>query len=349
MYAGWNLEWEFHVNRPCGSVAQVISQGKVTSHVNPVEWNTIAIGRPLEVKKFLDEAGVVLCHDLRAQALHFTMIWSRKDPASELDALKREMAQMRAKMFEILKSASIDTSVTRLVFHSKISGTAKHLYVCSSILEHIEYFQKRYSPEYSETQHLDKSENHDDGIYCDDSNEEWDSDSDDFEPKKASRDKHIGPLFSMQCAALYFAPLQSQYQEYCKKNSLLSSEIGQLHQQWAEAHCTTHTNVEGCKTLTSPKSMYRLADTLMIPELKKICHKQIIDSLDKSNVMCELRSTLFEQHQGLRLSAYDAMCTNWHSFPASEISRLIKYLPKEESIIVIEYIQIYSSRFLNLY
>ncbi|KAH9823898.1 hypothetical protein DFH28DRAFT_227822 [Melampsora americana] len=135
--------------------------------------------------------------------------------------------------------------------------------------------------------------------------EEWDSDSDNVEPKKDDRFKatiHVTDTSRRTyrafieyaiCGALYFAPLRSAYKQYCTTPP--GQSIHTHHTpwpEWAEAHITSHTIVPGFKTLSSPKSMYRLADMLIIPELKAICQKQIINSLDGRNVISEIRSTV---------------------------------------------------------
>lgn len=345
MYDGWNMEWEFCIVRD--RATEVIHRCVTTPHSDPVEWKTITLGNTKSICELFEDMHV-------ARRIHFKIIWSREDPASELITLKRSMTQMRTKLFETFKSPSIE--ITRLVFDSKPSGTAKCLYVYSNVLERFEYFQKCHSPEYSETHHLDKSRDHEEGIYCGDPEEEWDSDSeDDYEPEKNTTFKatiHVANVSRRTyrafieyaiCGALYFAPLRSAYEQYCQETSLADAESGQMQQQtswpdWAEAHCTTHTDVPGCKTLTSPKSLYRLADMLIIPELKDICQKQIINSLEKSTVISELQSPLFEQHRELRLEAYKTMQNNRRSFSGSELVPLIRYLPVEEAIIVADYL-----------
>ncbi|EGG12399.1 uncharacterized protein MELLADRAFT_89049 [Melampsora larici-populina 98AG31] len=348
MYAGWSMKWEFQTatGRNRGSAVQVIQQGMTTLHGEPLDLKTLTVGKPMVVRKLLEEAVDT--------TLYFQIVWTREDPGSGLIALRRLMAQTRAKMVEAFKSPSID--ITRLVFDSKRSGTPKHLYVYSNVLRQFEYFEKCHSPEYSETQHLDRSADHDERTYCGDSDEEWDLDSEeDFEPEKntafkatihvkdVSRRTYRAFIDYAICGALHFAPLLSAYGQYYQETSLTAAKTGKKKQPtswpvWAKAHSTTHTDVTGCKTFTSPKSLYRLADMLIIPELKEICHKQIIESLEKSTVIAELQSPLFEQHRELRLAAYKSMQKNWRTFSGSELVPLFTCLPEEEAVIVVNYL-----------
>ncbi|EGF97014.1 uncharacterized protein MELLADRAFT_89791 [Melampsora larici-populina 98AG31] len=107
--------------------------------------------------------------------------------------------------------------------------------------------------------------------------------------------------------------------------------------EWAEAHCTPHTVVPGFKVLSSPKSLHRLAHTLNIPELKAICHKQIIDSLEVGNVISEIQSPIFKQHEELRVEAYKWINKNWQSLTTSDLISLVKNLSEEEATLLVEY------------
>ncbi|EGG11711.1 uncharacterized protein MELLADRAFT_102329 [Melampsora larici-populina 98AG31] len=107
--------------------------------------------------------------------------------------------------------------------------------------------------------------------------------------------------------------------------------------EWAEAHCTPHTVVPGFKVLSSPKSLHRLAHTLNIPELKAICHKQIINSLEVGNVISEIQSPVFKQHEELRVEAYKWINKNWQSLTTSDLISLVKNLSEEEATLLVEY------------
>ncbi|EGG11397.1 uncharacterized protein MELLADRAFT_90894 [Melampsora larici-populina 98AG31] len=375
MYAEWGMYWEFRIpvsdtddhHDPYVTYGHkesgFISEHFVSSRSNPVEWKTITVGNVMDIQKLL--AGNHTVED----ALEFTVKWSRQEPSlSELDHTQRELANLKRLMarthctlLTTFRQPSIDT--TRLVFRSKRSGTLKYLYVPSHILTQFEYFQPFYpghSLEYSETQHVDKAkrkrdevEKPSEGPYGDDSDDEWDSDSEDVEPEKNITFKatiHVtgtseghqfqdrvklrtvlqlaNVLFYIIIRALYFAPLQYEYQQY--RNNLRSSAIGRLPKEhcipwpeWAEENCYPQRVVPGFKTLTSSKSMYRLADMLIIPQLKHLCYQHIIDSLQPDTVLSELKSPVFMHHEELRVAAYKFMRGNWHCFDSSEIAPFI--------------------------
>lgn len=345
MFDGWNMEWEFYIIRQRGT--QVIHRCMTTPNSEPVEWKTITLGKAESIRKSLEEMGV----DGKVQ---FKVVWSREDPALLSRNIEREadkkITQMRTKMFQLLQSPSAE--ITRLVFHER-NGTVKYLYVNSDVLNQYEYFQRCHSRQYSEsqTQHLCRPRTAGEEIECEDSDEEWDINEpeDNYEPKKntafkaticvagTSRQTYRAFIEYAICGALYFAPLRFAYHQY----RLAAYKNGRQPipwPEWAEAHCTTYTNVPGCKTLTSPKSLYRLADMLIIPELKDICHRQIIDCLDVTNVLIELDHPLFVHHQELRLAAYKTMRNNWRSFSAPQLVHLFTCLPKDESTIIVNYL-----------
>ncbi|EGG11391.1 uncharacterized protein MELLADRAFT_59547 [Melampsora larici-populina 98AG31] len=227
-----------------------------------------------------------------------------------------------------------------------------------------------HSSEYSESQLVEepplKDEEGDqvEEMSCGDSDEEWDSEPEDHEPESEKVPIHILMLLSKRpfvsrtsrysigcfsrrtyqafieyaiCGALYFAPLRSAYEEYCERTSLVASKTGEdptkqprtLWAEWAEVHSTPHTVVPDFKTLSSPKSMYRLADT--------ICHKQIIGCLSVRNLISEIHCPLFEQHQELRVDAYQLVRKSWKSFTSSELTALIAPLSQEEAALVVQH------------
>lgn len=373
MYAGWTMTWKFDINgyydddtersvadTPEGS--RIINQPVIRPYSDPAEWKTIVVANATELYNLL--VGLP-DHD---PEMKFKVTWSRQEPSfsrldrtqRELDNLKRAIALTHTILLETFKRPSID--ITRFSFRSKRSGTVQHLYVPSRVLAQFEYFQKCHSPEYSEGQHMDTSPletkeigSLDEGICCDDSDEEWDSDSEDLEPDKSatfkaticitgtSRRTYQAFIHYALCGALYFAPLRSAYQQYCKTPPIPASEIGQLQHltpwpEWAEAHCTPHTVVAGFKTLTSPKSLYRLADMLIIPKLKSICCKQIISSLNVGNVISEIQTSIFQQHEELRVEAYRFMQRTWRLYERSQIVPFLTNMSQAEADLVFKHI-----------
>ncbi|EGG08684.1 uncharacterized protein MELLADRAFT_77319 [Melampsora larici-populina 98AG31] len=326
MYANWTMTWEFGIQ--AAGRFQIISQATITPHIDPIKWKTIVVGKAEDTQGLLTKY-------YPNNALDFIVTWSREESSPvlnstqrELNDLKRAMSQMQTAMLESFNCPSID--ITRLVFHSKRSGTIKHL--CPG-----------HSEEYSETQDTDNSQPKDqvakpnEGLFRDDSDEEWDSDPEDVEPKKAE-----DLIFCHKLRALYFAPLRSTYREYCLPYVAEFRQAITEHRspwpEWAKAHCTPHRVVPGFKTLTSLKSLYRLADMLIIPELKAICHKQIVDSLEPNIVFTEVKSSVFQQHEELRVEAYKMMRKNWQTYCALDIVPFITNLPQEESWLVFNHI-----------
>lgn len=215
MYSDWTMTWEFKTpsvtlfgspsvtlfGSPSGE-SQVISQVTITPNSDPVAWETIVVGK----------ARTLLANHQFSGGLHFTVTWSRQGPfpelektQRELEELKKAMTQMRTSMFETFNRPSID--ITHLVFCSRRNGNFKHLYVPSHVLERFEYFQRCHSAEYAETQdsngsHLkeNRTGSLSEGLFSDDSDEEWDSDLDNVEPEKV-----IDPIGSRAVHARSFA------------------------------------------------------------------------------------------------------------------------------------------------
>ncbi|KAH9823891.1 hypothetical protein DFH28DRAFT_1077773 [Melampsora americana] len=359
MYTGWRMKWSRTADHQPG---------------DPVEWKTIAAGETMVMKQLLEGPGT-------NGKLYFRATWSCRDTASllhstqrELDNLTRAVAQMRTAVIDTCNRPSID--VTRLVFRSKRSGSMKNLY--TGYLTSALRGYPGHSPEYSETQVADEAPlglhepgNLGEGIGCGDSDEEWDSEPEAFEPPKVPHEilnqlvydnrmlpskrpfMSQTPRYSFQyfsrrtyqafidyaiCGALYFAPLRSKYQEYCKTHSVKAPEIGQSSDdkhftpwpEWAEAHYTPHTVIAGFKTLSSPKSLYRLADS--------ICHKQIIASLEVNNLTAEIQSPVFDHYTELRVDAYKLVRKNWKSLTSSDRISLITHLAQDEAALVDQYI-----------
>ncbi|EGG11385.1 uncharacterized protein MELLADRAFT_102311 [Melampsora larici-populina 98AG31] len=130
-------------------------------------------------------------------------------------------------------------------------------------------------------------------------------------------------IFLHHFRALYFAPLRSAYKQHCITR-LVTANLGQQKHpipwpEWAEARSTPHTTVPGFKTLSSPKSLYRLADNAM-------------------NVITEIQSSVFQQHEELRVEAYKVMRRNWRSYRCAVIAPFITNLSPEESILVFNHI-----------
>ncbi|KAH9811986.1 hypothetical protein DFH28DRAFT_1084534 [Melampsora americana] len=240
----------------------------------------------------------------------------------KLDNLKKAMSQMRITL-DSFKCHSI--KLTRLLFYPKRGGTVKSLYVLSHILTQFEYFQSLHLQEYSETLQTDEKKFPLDEltqqdvkeVFAKNSDNEWDIDEDPCEPQKVCSYQFL--ILSMQnasydgilcpqtyqayldyafCGALYFAPLQSTYRQF-KLECQIDTLPFPLWPVWAKAHSRCHTIVPRCKTLTSPKSLYRLTNVFSIPELKAICQREVIRSLTIENVVSEIMSPLFCCHQKL--------------------------------------------------
>ncbi|KAH9823902.1 hypothetical protein DFH28DRAFT_1077780 [Melampsora americana] len=339
MYAGWNMKWEFHVNRESKPRVMIGQATTITPHSGVMKWKTITVGRWTEVKKLLEGPGADVA-----------------------------MSKIGKTMFETSKRSSID--ITHFVFCSKRTGRIKHMYVESHILTKFEYFQRCHSTDYSETQHanesllktkgkgrlvedseteeLDESQfkmnqmGYPEGIYDDDSDDGWDSDSDESEADKVPMITSFKMISSKQ---LFMSP--TPLEEHIEHLLIMpdASQTERLTQgrrtpwpEWAEAHCIPHTVVPGFKILSSPKSLYRLADMLIIPELKTLCHKQIVECLDVRYVISELNSSVFQQHEELRVEAYKFMRKNWKLYNSKDIASFIKDLSQEEAELVSDHI-----------
>ncbi|EGG04666.1 uncharacterized protein MELLADRAFT_108298 [Melampsora larici-populina 98AG31] len=305
-------------------------------------WKTTVIGKASDIVSWFDGISV---HDslyFKARLFHPEASIDVKALISqrrELDDLRRAMRRMRT-TFEALQRPSID--ITRLVFHPKRKGTVKNLYVPSHILTRFDYFQSLHSQKYSETAQTDDSlpplneatRQGGEGFIYEDSDDEWDIDDDPREP--LNTDTFQATIHVMDTSALYFAPPQSAYRKFvleCKPGDV---PIPPWH-EWAEDNITSHTIVPEYKTPTSPKSLYRMADMLMIPELKDVCREQIFDCLNIENVVSEILSPLFQHYQELRISGYEFIQKNWDSVvQRGEMSRILTNLSSEEAVLVNE-------------
>ncbi|EGG08202.1 uncharacterized protein MELLADRAFT_105167 [Melampsora larici-populina 98AG31] len=136
--------------------------------------------------------------------------------------------------------------------------------------------------------------------YCKNYDDKWDSDSESLEPEKGPIHMSQTPFNKCTslcglavCGALYFAPLKSAYLEDGKPHSDEAPEIEQLSElseieqsheesgmtqstkieqpsdtehctawpKWSKAHSTPYTTIPGFKTISSPKSLYCVANS----------------------------------------------------------------------------------------
>ncbi|EGG05919.1 uncharacterized protein MELLADRAFT_116687 [Melampsora larici-populina 98AG31] len=349
-----NSKWAVKLCFGCHRAGELKMFRKI--RLNPpnelVEWKTITVGKATEIVKWYDEAA-------HYEALYFKVLLTRQVSSDnfmismerELKGLKEAMSQMRTTLGSF-QCPSID--ITRLIFHPKRGGTIKNLYVPSHILTKFEYFQSLHSQEYSETSQTDESPFPSDQltrqdvgeVFAEDSDDEWDIDEDPREPQKSDKFKatiHVTDTSRRTyqafidyafCGALYFAPLQSTYRQV-KLECQIDTLPFPAWPTWAKAYSESHVIVPGYKTLTSPKSLYRMADMLLIPELKSICRRQIIRFLQDDNVVSEIMSPLFRQHEELRMSAYEYVKKNWDSIAKrGEMSRIFTNLSRKEAALI---------------
>ncbi|KAH9814219.1 hypothetical protein DFH28DRAFT_895392 [Melampsora americana] len=347
----------------------ILNEPVVKPESDPVEWKTIIVGKTRDIQSWLERNSVV------EDTLGFEVSWSLSSlnkTQRELDGLKKAMMQTHSTLLESFKQPSVD--LTQLIFRSKRNGRVKRLYVPTSVLTQFEYFQGCHSTEYAESQNVDRSclqmpetPKLDERLYSDDSDYGWDSDSDDPEPPKNAKFKatiHITDTADFnqssstqtsdssspfRIRALYFSPRQSDFQEYYDQfldpdwygpGSFFgeAESRGTPWPQWAQTCCTPHTVVPGFKTLASARSLYRLADMLIIPELNAICLKQIMNDLGVDKVMSELKTSVFEEHEELRVEVYKFMRQHWRSFDSSQIIPFITSLSPEEGVLVFDHI-----------
>ncbi|EGG11712.1 uncharacterized protein MELLADRAFT_102328 [Melampsora larici-populina 98AG31] len=338
MFAGWTMSWKFAIDGYNGNGRESISdtpegsrifkQSVITPYSDPAEWKTITVGKVMEMRTLL--AGYADHDDLE-----FNITWSRQEPSfsqlertqRELDLLKRAMAQTQAMLLGIFNRPSID--ITRLVFRSK---TQRNSQISVLITEDVEPRKGRITSR-SSLYNL-QSIIHDVKLIC-------------YNRMPRSKQPFMSQAHHLIChvqsRALYFAPLRSTYQVYCKALSSPAEENDQLPPLplwpvWAEAYCTPYTIVPGFKTPSSPKSLYRLADMLIIPQLKAICRQQISNSIHVQNVISELQSSVFEQHEELRVDAYKFMRNTWHLYQSSEIVPFLANMSEAEAALVFNHI-----------
>ncbi|EGG02618.1 uncharacterized protein MELLADRAFT_109943 [Melampsora larici-populina 98AG31] len=359
-----NKKWSVRLCFGCGREGELkfFREVFLTPQSKPDQWREVTIGRAPEILKWFDDSSdyealyfkVILLHQVFGGTVMIGL-------DRELDVLKKSMRRMRTTI-DCFQPRSMD--ITRLVFHPKRGGIVKNLYVPSHILTKYEYFQLLHSQDFSETLQTDESLSlsedpvpQDVGeLFAEDSDDEWDIDEDPREPQKGDTFKatiHIRDtarrtyqafLDYAFCGALYFAPLRStyrQFQQECQVDILPFPPCGPpwppAWPVWATSFSMSHTNVPGYKTITSPKSLYRLADMLIIPELKAICRKRVTHSLKVDTVVSEILSPMFQRHQELRMSAYEFVQKNWKSIvQKGDMSKIFINLSPEEAALLSE-------------
>ncbi|KAH9821519.1 hypothetical protein DFH28DRAFT_522987 [Melampsora americana] len=106
-------------------------------------------------------------------------------------------------------------------------------------------------------------------------------------------------LTYMFSGSIKFAPLRSTYISE-KRAARKRGEDFETWRSFVEHRSSTIVMTECELNPTSPKSMYILADKLIMPELQKLSKQQIIRSLTPSNIFNEIKTDLCSQHSELR-------------------------------------------------
>ncbi|KAG0150736.1 hypothetical protein CROQUDRAFT_651987 [Cronartium quercuum f. sp. fusiforme G11] len=247
------------------------------------------------------------------------------DTQRELEDLKKVMSQLQSTITSLNRPSH---EITCLVFHSPRGQTVKKLYVLSDLLTRYEYFRACHSSDYSEAHNSGGSPSQQSrGVvektcieHNEDSDDEWDIDEEEHEEAHTkfkatiqitdtSRRTYKAFVDYALCGALYFSPPRSSYRSYLLQ--VVPGKVKLAWPEWAKKYGTTHTSIPGFKTFTSAKSMWRMADMLIIPELKAICQEEIMSSLKVENVVQELQSKLFRTHVEFRFKAYQFVRKNW--------------------------------------
>ncbi|EGG08686.1 uncharacterized protein MELLADRAFT_61730 [Melampsora larici-populina 98AG31] len=300
MYSNWTMSWEANRVSSKATVTPYSNPDKwKTIGIDKATMDILWIYNSLvRICATHADPGRMLNsgHNLQLQeTLESTITWSCQEGSvnstyCELDDMKRVVAQMCTILFETYKRPSID--ITQLVFWSRRSGKVKNLlntFRDQTYLIGLSRAGLSHLVEYAESQQADGSqletnetEKPAERLYCEDPVEKWDSDEDNVEHKKLTT--YIAFIDYVICGsveilsnvkydchhwhvALYFAPLRSAYQKYCDIIPSSTSKVEESAEnpctpwpEWAETHHTPHTVVPGVKTLTSPKSMYCLAN-----------------------------------------------------------------------------------------
>lgn len=93
-----------------------------------------------------------------------------------------------------------------------------------------------------------------------------------------------------------------------------------LRQQIIDDYCSTHTQVPApC----SAKSMYRLADKLQIPELKKRAQEELANNLTVDNIVWEAFSGFNSQFPAIRKMETDFLLKHWSEVKGTEVMKNI--------------------------
>lgn len=97
-----------------------------------------------------------------------------------------------------------------------------------------------------------------------------------------------------------------------------------LRQYFIDEYCAVHTNVPApC----SAKSMYRLADKLQIPELKKRSQQELANNLTVDNIVWEAFSGFNSQFPTIRKMETDFLLKHWNEVKSTEVMKNIVSRP----------------------
>ena len=93
-----------------------------------------------------------------------------------------------------------------------------------------------------------------------------------------------------------------------------------VRQQVIDEYCATHANVPAT---CSAKSMYRLADKLQIPELKKRAQDELANNLTVDNIVWEVFSGFNSQFPAIRKMETDFLLKHWSEVKGTEVMKSI--------------------------
>lgn len=143
-----------------------------------------------------------------------------------------------------------------------------------------------------------------------------------------SRDPSGGPIMPPQDASAPTASYASSETGLPLSTASLAStsfakdrrRAHQLRQHIIDEYCSTHTHIPApC----SAKSMYRLADKLQIPELKKRAQQELENNLTVDNIVWEVFSGFNSQFPAIRKMETDFLLKHWNEVKDTEVMKSI--------------------------
>jgi hypothetical protein len=120
-------------------------------------------------------------------------------------------------------------------------------------------------------------------------------------------------LFYLETGVIFFAPLKSSYSLGVDK------EDSESWRAYAHRKRVSYYSIEGNFPFEcSPKSMYALADMIGLEELKEMAFRQIIASLNNTNILHEVATNFAFKYEKVRAAELEYLSRSWPTIRKDE-------------------------------